>query len=115
MYWRVEDIISLANRNSSLPLVLCEYSHMMGNSGGCLSWYWDTFDKLDRLFLIYLKNKFNSLFGVGCKEGLFGILEIRGGWIEELATWCVVGGLVNPLVIHCFASMGCFLTKPPTQ
>ena len=34
MYSRIEDAVKLANVYPDLPLVLSEYSHMMGNSGG---------------------------------------------------------------------------------
>lgn len=49
MYPRVEDCIIIANRNPDLPVVLCEYAHMMGNSGGNLDVYWKWFNNFSRL------------------------------------------------------------------
>ncbi len=34
---------------SDRPLILCEYSHAMGNSNGCLGEYFDAFEQYDRL------------------------------------------------------------------
>lgn len=49
MYARVDDCIIMGNRYPDLPLILCEYSHMMGNSGGNLSDYWTAFIVHSRL------------------------------------------------------------------
>ena len=49
MYARVDDCIIMGNRYPDLPLILCEYSHMMGNSGGNLSDYWTAFLMHSRL------------------------------------------------------------------
>ena len=49
MYSRIEDAVKLANVYPDLPLVLSEYSHMMGNSGGSLSAYWEAFKQYPRL------------------------------------------------------------------
>lgn len=43
MYARMEDCIKLGNMYSDMPLVQCEYAHMMGNSGGNLAEYWEGF------------------------------------------------------------------------
>ncbi len=46
MYPAIEDIISWSNHNNdSRPMILCEYSHCMGNSNGSLSDYWAAFEK----------------------------------------------------------------------
>ena len=49
MYTRVSECILLANVFPNNPLVLCEYAHMMGNSGGNLVDYWKAFRKYSRL------------------------------------------------------------------
>ncbi|MBI9102080.1 MAG: DUF4981 domain-containing protein [Spirochaetales bacterium] len=46
MYPSIERIIDVAVENrDSRPVILCEYSHAMGNSNGSLSEYWDAFKK----------------------------------------------------------------------
>lgn len=47
MYARTHQVSMLADHNKEehRPVVLCEYAHCMGNSGGNLKEYWDTFDK----------------------------------------------------------------------
>ena len=49
MYPRVEDCIVIANSNPDMPVILCEYAHMMGNSGGNLELYWKWFNNFSRL------------------------------------------------------------------
>ncbi|MGB6058752.1 MAG: glycoside hydrolase family 2 TIM barrel-domain containing protein [Microthrixaceae bacterium] len=46
MYSSIEDITAWADsgRDDRRPLILCEYSHAMGNSNGSLSDYWDAFE-----------------------------------------------------------------------
>ena len=41
MYARIGDIVDYAEKYSDRPLILCEYSHAMGNSNGNLVDYWD--------------------------------------------------------------------------
>jgi beta-galactosidase len=36
------------NNENPKPLILCEYSHAMGNSNGNFDWYWDLFREHDR-------------------------------------------------------------------
>ena len=48
MYASVEDIIKWAEdkpEGDERPLILCEYSHAMGNSNGGLKEYWDAFNR----------------------------------------------------------------------
>ncbi len=48
MYSSIESIVQWAQENNALdrrPLILCEYSHAMGNSNGSLGDYWDAFEK----------------------------------------------------------------------
>lgn len=44
MYARIDDILDYAARKSDRPLILCEYSHSMGNSTGNLQDYWDVIE-----------------------------------------------------------------------
>ncbi len=48
MYASIESIVNWAKanaKNDRRPLILCEYSHAMGNSNGSLGDYWDAFEK----------------------------------------------------------------------
>ncbi|GAB4852088.1 hypothetical protein Ancab_016278 [Ancistrocladus abbreviatus] len=45
MYMRVWDIVKVAeDPTESRPLILCEYSHAMGNSNGNINKYWEAID-----------------------------------------------------------------------
>lgn len=45
MYMRVWDILKIAkDQSESRPLILCEYSHAMGNSNGNIHAYWNAID-----------------------------------------------------------------------
>lgn len=45
MYPEIADIVDwAANRRGEAPLIMCEYSHAMGNSNGCLAEYWDAIE-----------------------------------------------------------------------
>jgi beta-galactosidase len=46
MYAPIDDIVAWARsgRDTRRPLILCEYSHAMGNSNGSLSDYWEAFE-----------------------------------------------------------------------
>lgn len=46
MYSPIDDIVAWARsgRDTRRPLILCEYSHAMGNSNGSLSDYWEAFE-----------------------------------------------------------------------
>lgn len=47
MYMRVWDIVKIAkDPNESRPLILCEYSHAMGNSCGNIHEYWEAIDNI---------------------------------------------------------------------
>ncbi|WP_372755748.1 glycoside hydrolase family 2 TIM barrel-domain containing protein [Mariniflexile sp.] len=49
MYDRIPQIIKYVENNPKRPLILCEYSHAMGNSLGNFKDYWDAFRKYDVL------------------------------------------------------------------
>ena len=41
MYPSVDDIVMLAQKDDSRPIIMCEYAHSMGNAVGNLKEYWD--------------------------------------------------------------------------
>ncbi len=43
MYPSPQSVVNLAAKRPEMPLILCEYSHAMGNSSGGLKEYWDIF------------------------------------------------------------------------
>ena len=46
MYPEIADIVDWAEHSAdSRPLIMCEYSHAMGNSNGCLREYWEAIEK----------------------------------------------------------------------
>ena len=49
MYNRIPQLIDYAENNPKRPLILCEYSHAMGNSLGNFKDYWDVIRKYDVL------------------------------------------------------------------
>jgi beta-galactosidase len=49
MYARIEDIVGYAKQRQDRPLILCEYSHAMGNSLGNLQDYWDAIERYPQL------------------------------------------------------------------
>lgn len=53
MYSSPEEMPGLMKKYPEMPIVLCEYSHAMGNSSGNLKEYWD---------LIYADNNFQGAF-----------------------------------------------------
>jgi len=49
MYARIDDIVEYAETHDDRPLILCEYSHAMGNSNGNIKDYWDAIHSHERL------------------------------------------------------------------
>jgi beta-galactosidase len=49
MYARIEEIVEYAENYDDRPLIMCEYSHAMGNSNGNLKDYWDAISSHERL------------------------------------------------------------------
>ena len=49
MYSSVDEIVGFAEEEGEKPLVLCEYSHAMGNGPGAIKEYIDAFYKYPRL------------------------------------------------------------------
>ena len=45
MYARINHLEKYANSSEDRPLIMCEYSHAMGNSNGNLQDYWDVIEK----------------------------------------------------------------------
>lgn len=49
MYATANSIVKYAKSNPDRPMILCEYSHAMGNSNGGLFKYWEAFREYDQL------------------------------------------------------------------
>ena len=51
MYPEIADIVRWGEKDQApeMPLIMCEYSHAMGNSNGCLADYWDAIERLPGL------------------------------------------------------------------
>ncbi|MCG8557859.1 MAG: DUF4981 domain-containing protein [Proteobacteria bacterium] len=49
MYTRIPGITKYAKGNDPRPMILCEYSHSMGNSTGNLAEYWEAMYQYDKL------------------------------------------------------------------
>jgi beta-galactosidase len=49
MYPTVDHILDLMTQDSTRPVIICEYSHAMGNGLGNFRDYWDAYDKYPRL------------------------------------------------------------------
>ena len=54
MYDRIPQLIEYAENNPKRPLILCEYSHAMGNSLGNFKDYWDVIRKYDVLQGVFI-------------------------------------------------------------
>ena len=44
MYPTIEDLVAYGESDDARPLIMCEYSHAMGNSNGSLADYWTTIE-----------------------------------------------------------------------
>ena len=49
MYYRIPEIVAYAENHDDRPLILCEYSHAMGNSNGNFADYWEAIYEHPRL------------------------------------------------------------------
>lgn len=49
MYAKIPAIVEYAKSNPARPLIMCEYAHVMGNSGGNLQDYWNEIEKYPSL------------------------------------------------------------------
>lgn len=86
MYARPWRLAQWVNQRAARPLILCEYAHTMGNSGGNLSNYWDLiykyeslqggfiWDWVDQTFAIKDK-KGNAVWGYGGDMGFVGVVN----------------------------------------
>lgn len=92
MYWSPADLQGiLQDEKETRPIVLCEYSHAMGNSNGDLNDYWNVIDSNDRFVGAFvwewrdhaIKTDKGYLYG-----GDFGESEHDGNFC--------VDGLLNP-------------------
>jgi hypothetical protein len=93
MYARVSDCIKLINKFPDNPLILCEYAHMMGNSGGSLSDYWDAFRYYPRLQGGFIWDWVDQGISVQKSNGTRHIWAYGGdyGEIEHDANFCLNG------------------------
>ena len=98
MYDRIPQLIKYAENNPKRPLILCEYSHAMGNSLGNFKDYWDVIRKYDVLQggfiwdwvdqgLLTTSEKGEAYWGYG---GDFGAENLQND-----ANFCL-NGIVNP-------------------
>ena len=49
MYPQIDAIVAYARKGGDRPLIMCEYSHAMGNSNGSLADYWAAIDQYEQL------------------------------------------------------------------
>ena len=49
MYASIDQLIAFHERDTTRPIILCEYAHAMGNSLGNFNQYWETFVKYPRM------------------------------------------------------------------
>ena len=49
MYPQIDAIVAYAQSDADRPLIMCEYSHAMGNSNGSLADYWEAIDAHEKL------------------------------------------------------------------
>lgn len=86
MYARNWQLLRYAYNRQEMPMILCEYAHMMGNSGGTLSEYWDLIYKYDNLQGGFIwdwvdqtfdtkDKKGNTIAGYGGDMGYVGIVN----------------------------------------
>ena len=94
MYARVSDCIKLINKFPDNPLILCEYAHMMGNSGGSLSDYWEAFRYYPRLQGGFIWDWVDQGISVRISNGSHRHIWAYGGdfgEIEHDANFCLNG------------------------
>ena len=87
--WLTEEYLN--DKNETRPLVLCEYSHAMGNSCGDLSDYWSVIDSSDRFIGAFVWEWCDHAVRKGkgfCYGGDFGEKEHDGNFC--------IDGLVSP-------------------
>ncbi|XP_051122924.1 uncharacterized protein LOC127245866 [Andrographis paniculata] len=77
MYMRVWDMVKIAKDSSELrPLILCEYSHSMGNSTGNIHEYWEAIDNTHGLQGGFIWDWVDQALlkegGDGCKHWAYG-------------------------------------------
>ena len=97
MYARVHECTELLRMFPSKPLILCEYSHMMGNSGGNLDLYWDAFHRHSRMQGGFIWDWVDQ--GISTKSDVTGrMIWAYGGDFHEIShdrNFCL-NGLIWP-------------------
>lgn len=91
MYAKAEDLLSLQEKWPEKPLILCEYSHAMGNSNGNLDAYWDLIDAHPQLAGAFVWDWMDQglrqpiPYGIEDPWGRESFLAF-GGWWEDRAS-----------------------------
>eukprot|EP00892_Ulva_mutabilis_P006689 jgi/Ulvmu1/4392/UM002_0117.1 len=100
MYARLAQIVALADKYTDRPVVLCEYAHAMGNSGGGLAEYWHLFKSNARCQGGFIWDWVDQ--GLMTREGMPGYSGVKhygyGGDFEDPvhdAQFCI-NGLMFP-------------------
>ncbi|RYX80801.1 DUF4981 domain-containing protein [bacterium] len=82
MYASVDDCVKWAKNNDTddrRPLILCEYSHAMGNSNGSLSDYWNAFESYHGLQGGFIWEWVDHGIRVGANAGNHPEVNAEGG------------------------------------
>ena len=95
MYASVDLMIALHNQNPDRPVILCEYSHAMGNSNGNLNKYWDAIYYYPRIQGGFVWDWVDQ--GILKKDGHKSYYLYGGDFGEEIhdGNFCI-NGLVSP-------------------
>ena len=95
MYASVDLMIDLHNQNPDRPVILCEYSHAMGNSNGNLNKYWDAIYYYPRIQGGFVWDWVDQ--GILKKDGNKSYYLYGGDFGEEIhdGNFCI-NGLVSP-------------------
>ena len=98
MYDRIPKLIKYAENNPKRPLILCEYSHAMGNSLGNFKDYWDVIRKYDVLQGGFIWDWVDQGILTETKDGekYWGYGgDFGAGHLQHDANFCL-NGIVNP-------------------
>ncbi|WP_396600890.1 glycoside hydrolase family 2 TIM barrel-domain containing protein [Algibacter sp. R77976] len=98
MYDRIPQLIKYAENNPKRPLILCEYSHAMGNSLGNFKDYWDVIRKYDVLQGGFIWDWVDQGLAAETEDGQkywgYGG-DFGAGYLQHDANFCL-NGIVNP-------------------
>jgi beta-galactosidase len=98
MYDRIPQLIKYAENNPKRPLILCEYSHAMGNSLGNFKDYWEVIRKYDVLQGGFIWDWVDQGLLTETKDGKkywsYGG-DFDAGHLQHDGNFCI-NGIVNP-------------------